>query len=91
MAHLAERILDGNRSTDRRPLPDAGAEGGDNVALLKSVASQIKGKCLCALGEFSIEAVLSGIERFPEDFIIGAESPSPDVGADGIRPQGDSI
>jgi hypothetical protein len=100
MAHLAERILDGNRSTDQRPLPDAGAEGMDEVALLKSVAGQIKGKCLCALGEFSIEAVLSGIERFPEDFIVGARSPSPevgagsprpDIGADGIRPQGESI
>ena len=55
MMHLAERIT-------------AGAPEADDVALLKSVASQIKGKCLCALGEFSIEAVLSGIERFPEDF-----------------------
>jgi NADH-quinone oxidoreductase subunit F len=40
----------------------------DDVALLQEVASQIKGKCLCALGEFSIEAVLSGIERFKSDF-----------------------
>jgi len=38
------------------------------VLLLKDVATQIKGKCLCALGEFSIEAVLSGIERFEADF-----------------------
>ena len=36
--------------------------------LLQDVANQIKGKCLCALGEFSIEAVLTGIERFPADF-----------------------
>jgi NADH-quinone oxidoreductase subunit F len=55
MLHLTERI--------------AGGEAGANdVELLRSVASQIKGKCLCALGEFSIEAVLSGLERFPEDF-----------------------
>jgi NADH-quinone oxidoreductase subunit F len=40
----------------------------EDVALLREVANQIKGKCLCALGEFSIEAVLSGIERFPQDF-----------------------
>jgi NADH-quinone oxidoreductase subunit F len=38
------------------------------VELLHDVASQIKGKCLCALGEFSIEAPLSGIERFKADF-----------------------
>jgi NADH-quinone oxidoreductase subunit F len=40
----------------------------EDVELLKQVAGQIKGKCLCALGEFSIEAVLSGIERFEGDF-----------------------
>jgi NADH-quinone oxidoreductase subunit F len=40
----------------------------NDVLLLQDVANQIKGKCLCALGEFSIEAVLTGIERFPADF-----------------------
>ena len=55
MVYLAERITKGDPSAEE-------------VELLKSVANQIKGKCLCALGEFSIEAVLSGIERFPEDF-----------------------
>jgi NADH-quinone oxidoreductase subunit F len=55
MMHLAERIHAGQ------------ATSGD-VELLRDVASQIKGKCLCALGEFSIEAVLSGLERFPADF-----------------------
>jgi NADH-quinone oxidoreductase subunit F len=55
MQHLTERIHDGQ------------ATWGD-VELLKDVATQIKGKCLCALGEFSIEAVLSGIERFRADF-----------------------
>jgi NADH-quinone oxidoreductase subunit F len=55
MMHLAERIHAGH------------ATSGD-VELLGEVASQIKGKCLCALGEFSIEAVLSGLERFPADF-----------------------
>ena len=42
----------------------------EDVLLLQSVASQIRGKCLCALGEFAIEAVLSGTERFPDDFKI---------------------
>lgn len=55
MMHLTERIQSGQASQN-------------DVELLKDVAGQIKGKCLCALGEFSIEAVLSGIERFPADF-----------------------
>ena len=32
------------------------------------VAKQMQGKCLCALGEFSTMAVVTGIERFPQDF-----------------------
>ncbi len=55
MMHLTEHIASGEASM---------AE----VQLLHDVASQIKGKCLCALGEFSIEAPLSGIERFSADF-----------------------
>ena len=55
MVHLTDRI-------------NAGEASWEDVELLQSVASQIKDKCFCALGEFSIEAVLSGIERFPEDF-----------------------
>jgi NADH-quinone oxidoreductase subunit F len=55
MMHLTERINSGEASME-------------DVELLHDVASQIKGKCLCALGEFSIEAPLSGIERFKADF-----------------------
>ncbi len=55
MMHLTDRIA-------------AGQASWDDVELLRDVASQVKGKCLCALGEFSIEAVLSGIERFEGDF-----------------------
>jgi len=55
MMHLTERINHGKATMK-------------DVELLHDVASQMKGKCLCALGEFSIEAVLSGIERFPADF-----------------------
>jgi NADH-quinone oxidoreductase subunit F len=55
MMHLTERINSGEASMEE-------------VELLHDVASQIKGKCLCALGEFSIEAPLSGIERFKADF-----------------------
>jgi NADH-quinone oxidoreductase subunit F len=62
MMHLTERIEQGKATQE-------------DLELLYDVASQIKGKCLCALGEFSIEAVLSGIDRFKGDFEvkIGAE------------------
>lgn len=39
-----------------------------DVQLLKNVATQMQNKCLCALGEFATMAVVSAIERFPEDF-----------------------
>ena len=55
MQHIIERIHHGNGTQK-------------DVELLHSVASQIENKCLCALGEFSIQAVRTGIERFPEDF-----------------------
>jgi NADH-quinone oxidoreductase subunit F len=55
MEHIAHRIVSGHA------LP------GD-VALLDNVARQIQGKCLCPLGEFSTMAVVSGIEKFREDF-----------------------
>ncbi len=55
MRHLTERIHSGGGST------------GD-VDLLLNVAKQMQGKCLCALGEFSTMAVVTGIERFPQDF-----------------------
>jgi NADH-quinone oxidoreductase subunit F len=40
----------------------------EDVELLKSVATQMQNKCLCALGEFATMAVVTGIERFPQDF-----------------------
>jgi len=39
-----------------------------DVSLLLNVAKQMQGKCLCPLGEFSTMAVVTGIERFPQDF-----------------------
>ena len=55
MVHLTERIASGQATTQ-------------DVELLYDVASQIQNKCLCALGEFSIEAVRSGVDRFRPDF-----------------------
>ena len=40
----------------------------EKIQLLYDVASNIQGKCLCALGEFSVMGVLTSIDRFPEDF-----------------------
>jgi len=67
MSHLAEQIT--HAHTNASSPAGSGADGSiEDVRLLQEVASQIRGKCLCALGEFSIEAVLTGIERFPQDF-----------------------
>jgi len=55
MQHLTERIHSGDGSKA-------------DVDLLLNVAKQMQGKCLCALGEFSTMAVVTGIERFPQDF-----------------------
>ena len=55
MAHLTEKILKPDRTQE-------------DVQLLDTVARQIQNKCLCALGEFSIMAVMSAIEKFPDDF-----------------------
>ena len=55
MQHLTERISQGRGSEN-------------DVLLLDSVAKQIQNKCLCALGEFAIQAVMTSIDRFPEDF-----------------------
>lgn len=39
-----------------------------DIVLLDAVAREMQGKCLCALGEFSTMAVVSGIEQFRGDF-----------------------
>jgi NADH-quinone oxidoreductase subunit F len=55
MSHLTERIARGEAKLE-------------DIDLLADVARQMQGKCLCALGEFSTMAVLSGIEKFRLDF-----------------------
>jgi len=45
-----------------------GAARKEDLPLLDSVANGIEGKCLCALGEFSIMAPVSGIRHFGKDF-----------------------
>ena len=71
MLHLTERIAHQAAS---------GAVNPDDVKLLYDVAGQIRNKCLCALGEFSIEAVTSGIDRFHTDFEVAAAEPQAAAG-----------
>jgi NADH-quinone oxidoreductase subunit F len=55
MSHLTRQIHSGEKKEEQ-------------IQLLYDVASNIQGKCLCALGEFSVMGVLTSIDRFPEDF-----------------------
>ena len=53
--HIAERIAHGEACSE-------------DIDLLKNVAAQMQGKCLCALGEFSTMPVISAITQFRGDF-----------------------
>src|SRR5512135_3581304 len=55
MDHITHRLVTGQGTLE-------------DIDLLKNVALGIQGKCLCPLGEFSIMAVVSGIDEFREDF-----------------------
>ncbi len=55
MLHIAERL-------------QAGQGTRQDVALLESVARQMQGKCLCALGEFATMPVVTAMEHFRGDF-----------------------
>jgi NADH-quinone oxidoreductase subunit F len=70
LLHLVERIHDGH------------ARNAD-LELLHSVAAQVNGKCLCALGDFSTMAVTSALERFPEDF--AARVPDAPAGVEKVK------
>ncbi len=49
----------------------------DDVELLDTVAKQIRNKCLCALGEFSIQPVMTSIAKFREDYLAKVEQEEP--------------
>ncbi|NCF69034.1 MAG: NADH-quinone oxidoreductase subunit F, partial [Chloroflexi bacterium] len=40
----------------------------DDIQLLENIANQMKGKCLCALGEFAVSPVLSTIAHFLDEY-----------------------
>ena len=55
MLQIAERLAHGKGAVE-------------DIDLLNAVARQMQNKCLCALGEFSTMAVVSGIQLFRSDF-----------------------
>lgn len=65
MSHLTRQIHSGKKTEEK-------------IQLLYDVATNIQGKCLCALGEFSVMGVLTSIDRFPQDF--GREPKGTDQG-----------
>lgn len=52
---------------------DSGKGTAADIDLLDNVAHQIQNKCLCALGEFSIQPVMTSIGKFREDFVAKVE------------------
>jgi len=70
MMHLTDRIASGEAARE-------------DVELLREVASQMKGKCLCALGDFSTEAVITSLDRFRADFekAVGVSAETPLFGS----------
>jgi len=60
-----------NSLTHRMMNKDVASE---DIDLLKNVALQMQGKCLCALGEFSTMAVVTAVDRFRADFEMHVRS-----------------
>jgi NADH-quinone oxidoreductase subunit F len=58
-------------------------EGGldrADVETMNSVAGQMVGKCICALGEFAVNPVMATIKHFPEDYrlaVVGSHEAAP--------------
>jgi NADH:ubiquinone oxidoreductase subunit F (NADH-binding) len=40
----------------------------EDLRVLKSIAGQIGGRTLCALGDFAVNPVLSTVRHFPEEY-----------------------
>jgi NADH-quinone oxidoreductase subunit F len=47
---------------------EAGLGDKGDVLTMDSVAKQMKGKCICALGEFAVNPVIATIKHFPDDY-----------------------
>ena len=49
---------------------NSGRGTADDVEKLGSVATQIQGKCLCALGEFAVSPALSTLKHFKQEYMV---------------------
>jgi NADH-quinone oxidoreductase subunit F len=47
---------------------NTGRGTADDVEKLGSVATQMQGKCLCALGEFAVSPALSTLKHFKQEY-----------------------
>jgi hypothetical protein len=45
---------------------------------MDSVAKQMKGKCICALGEFAVNPVVATIRHFSDDYDRAVLPPAPE-------------
>jgi len=61
LSRLFERIAEGQ------------ADAGD-VQKINSIAAQMKGKCICALGDFAANPAMGTIKLFPDDYKLAVAS-----------------
>jgi NADH-quinone oxidoreductase subunit F len=61
----------------------------DDIKTMDSVAKQMKGKCICALGEFAINPVIATIEHFPEDYRMAVSSGKVEAAPEGVQAASD--
>lgn len=49
----------------------------EDVAIIEDVASNIAGKCLCALGDFAVNPILATIRHFKDEYIAKVQEAAP--------------
>jgi len=61
----------------------------DDIGTMDSVARQMMGKCICALGEFAVNPVIATIKHFPEDYKAAAAKANAAGDIPVLEPAGD--
>jgi NADH-quinone oxidoreductase subunit F len=61
----------------------------EDVAVIESVASQIGGKCLCALGDFAVNPILATIRHFKDEYIAAVNNGGVKVAETAVAVAGD--
>jgi NADH-quinone oxidoreductase subunit F len=54
----------------------------EDVKVIESVASQIGGKCLCALGDFAVNPILATVRHFKDEYIAKVKNTAVPVAGD---------